>query len=129
MPFECVAVGDSIAVGTGAALGCETYAKVGAPSSSISGVYTSSGMCIISAGSNDPTNPRLRANLIRIRGGIKCPRVLWILPMHSGAARVVRQVAAKFGDGVVGFTPGRDRVHPKSYKALANKIRALKEEK
>lgn len=119
--IDCVAIGDSIAVGTGKALGCEIRAHVGWPSSKIVNLANGvkSELCIISAGSNDPKNPKLLLNLKTIRGKIDCVRVIWILPVNKTAANAVRTAAS--GERVVGFTPGKDNVHPKNYNTLAKK--------
>jgi hypothetical protein len=122
--IDCVAIGDSIAVGTGQALGCEIRAHVGWPSSKI--VKLANGVraetCIISAGSNDPTNPKLLINLRTIRGKIGCVRVIWVLPVNTKAKNAVR-AAVRSGDCTVNFTPGKDKVHPKSYQTLAKNIK------
>lgn len=114
--MDCVAIGDSIAVGVSRPLGCETRAYVGWPSNKIinlaSGRYHAT--CIISAGSNDPNNPHLRINLKKIRDRAKCSSYVWIQPTMS--------VAKEYGDVVISFTPSKDRVHPRSYSELAKKV-------
>ena len=122
--MDCVAIGDSIAVGVSRPLGCETRAYVGWPSNKIinlaSGRYHAT--CIISAGSNDPKNPHLRINLRKIRDRAKCSSYVWIRPMHSIAAAATMSVAREYGDIVVSFIPSKDRVHPRSYSELAKKV-------
>lgn len=121
--FDCVAIGDSIAVGVGQALHCSIHAKVGASSTAIVSYARGNGFCIVSAGSNDPHNPNLRRNLEKIRSNLNpCDKIIWILPQNSKAAKVVNAVATKHGDYVVSFKAGADGVHPKSYKELANRI-------
>lgn len=118
----CLAAGDSIAVGLGPAMGCATVARVGIPSAAVVGrVRPGYGLVVISAGSNDPVNPRLRANLRAARARAS-GRIVWVVP-HNGAGPAVRAVAAERGDSAVGFTAGRDGVHPQSYAALARSIR------
>jgi hypothetical protein len=121
--IDCIAIGDSIAVGTGRAMGCEIRAHVGWPSGKI--VNLANGVkqeiCIISAGSNDPKNPKLLLNLKTIRGKIDCVKVIWILPVNSKAASSVRSAAKN--DCVVRFTPSKDNVHPKSYKKVVSTIK------
>ncbi len=124
--MDCVAVGDSIAVGVGQAAHCSINAKVGASSSYIANhvVASNKSVAIVSAGSNDPTNPHLRSNLIKIRSKLNSDRVVWILPYDRRAAKIVRSVAITFGDGYIdlsGFDT-RDRVHPSSYSAVAKNI-------
>jgi hypothetical protein len=124
--IDCIAVGDSIAVGTGQAMHCTVRAHVGWSSSKI--VTLSNGvkaeLCIISAGSNDPKNPKLIVNLKKIRNNLDCNKVVWIKPINPTAANAV--LAAKKGnDSVVSFTPSKDKVHPKSYSTLANSIKKV----
>lgn len=125
--IDCVAVGDSIAVGTGQAMGCEVRAHVGWSSSKIvnlaNGVKAE--LCVISAGSNDPNNPKLLLNLKTIRGKIDCVKVVWIQPINKKAATAVRN-AKRNGDSLVTFSPSKDNVHPKNYNALAKKCLLLK---
>jgi hypothetical protein len=115
--------GDSIALGVAEQLHWAHNAKVGAPSSDIvHRVPTGSHhFIVISAGSNDPLNRRLGANLEAMRrragGG-----VLWIAPVNAHARAVVEHVAHEHGDHVVTFTPGHDHVHPRSYAELAQRI-------
>ena len=125
--IDCVAIGDSIAVGTGKAMGCEIRAYIGWSSSKIvnlaNGVKAE--LCVISAGSNDPNNPKLLLNLKTIRGKIDCVKVVWIQPINKKAASAVRN-AVRSGDNVVTFLPAKDNVHPKNYNALAKKCLLLK---
>ena len=124
--IDCIAVGDSIAVGTGQAMHCTVRAHVGWSSSKI--VTLSNGvkaeLCIISAGSNDPKNPKLIVNLKKIRNNLDCNKVVWIKPINSTAANAV-SAAKKGNDSVVSFTPSKDKVHPKSYSTLANSIKKV----
>lgn len=120
--------GDSIALGTAQALGWAHNARVGAPSHEIiSKVPTDTfNSLVLSAGSNDPTNPGLRSNLMAMRrkagGG---SHVIWIEPVDPRARAVVDSVAHANGDRTVSFTPGKDHVHPRSYGELARKIHAM----
>jgi hypothetical protein len=115
----CTAIGDSIAVGYGQVAQCTINARVGASSGEIARKARGAGFCVISAGSNDPDNPRLVDNLLAIRRKVSnCSSVVWIVPVNQRAAHAVRQVAAKFGDRAVPFKPSKDNVHPKSYVAL-----------
>lgn len=125
--MTCLIVGDSLA--TPAGLGgqfpqCEVRAHRGIPSRSIVGL--SGGVfswAVISAGSNDPSNPALRSNLEAIRSRIIAPHVVWVAPANARAAWTVRAVASAHGDGVATFAPGGDGVHPRSYGALARSVR------
>lgn len=124
--IDCIAVGDSIAVGTGQAMHCTVRAHVGWPSGKI--ITLSNGvkaeLCIISAGSNDPKNPKLVVNLKKIRNNVNCKKVVWIKPVNSTAANAVYS-AKNATDSIVSFTPSKDNVHPKSYKALVNSIKIV----
>lgn len=124
--MDCVAIGDSIAVGIGSAEHCVINAKVGAPSSYIANhvMSTDKKIAVISAGSNDPTNPRLLNNLQVIRAKVKAQRVVWILPYNRKAAGVVKAIAVQHGDAYIdlkGFKT-RDGVHPSSYSSVAMRI-------
>jgi uncharacterized protein with von Willebrand factor type A (vWA) domain len=119
--------GDSIALGTAQALHWQHDAKVGAPSSDIihrvpHGTFHE---LVLSAGSNDPRNPRLAANLETMRRRATGGGVVWIAPVEAHARATVEHVAHEHGDRVVTFTPGKDHVHPRSYTELARRIQAL----
>jgi hypothetical protein len=122
---SCAIVGDSIAAGAGKYVaGCKVDAKIGIPSGAvIDRVDPAVEINVVSAGSNDPDNPKLRANLEHIRGRAK--HVVWILPIDARARAAVEAVAAEHRDPVVGFEPGSDRVHPRSEEALAKSIDAV----
>jgi hypothetical protein len=122
---SCAVVGDSIAVGAGQFIRkCKMNAKSGIPSRSvIARVDPTADVNVISAGSNDPDNPILHANLERIRS--RAARAVWILPIDSRARAAVQTIAVSHGDPVVSFVPARDRVHPRSDAALARSINAV----
>lgn len=121
--MDCVALGDSIAVGISQHSQCRKAAIVGVPSAKILTMAknVSADTVVISAGSNDPNNPSLRGNLYNIRKSVKAKRVIWIAPYNQNAAAVVREVASYFNDGVIHLTnyASGDRVHPKNYRLLA----------
>ena len=119
---DCLAAGDSLIVGLAPYLhGCTINAKVGISSAAIIQRVGNTKLLIVSAGSNDPYNPRLEANLKAIRA--KANKVIWIVPQNRRAAQVALSVARFFGDSVVTFTPSRDGIHPKSYGVLAESVR------
>ncbi len=121
----CLIAGDSIAVGVAPYLPrCAVNAKVGITSTAIIRRVGAANLLIISAGSNDPRNPRLINNLKSIRAKAT-GRVIWIQPIDPVAAAAVRRVAALHGDHVVTFSPARDHVHPASDKTLATRVRAV----
>ena len=121
---SCAIVGDSIALGISMQIpACRHNAKVGIASDAvIARVDASVEVTVVSAGSNDPSNPRLRDNLKRIRKRAK--RVIWVLPVNAKARAAVTAVAAAHGDPVVSFAPAGDHVHPQSYAALARTVSA-----
>lgn len=119
---SCHIAGDSIAVGLHYGLrGCTWSAKVGIPSGAIVARVAPARILVVSAGSNDPANPHLAANLEAIRnraaGG-----VIWILPAVPSARAVVARIAAAHGDRTVAFLAGRDHIHPRSYADLARAV-------
>ena len=124
--MSCLITGDSIAVGLSWFIkGCVVAAKVGAPSAYIleHTPMISVDTAYISAGSNDPYNPDLAKNLIAIRTKIDAKKFVFILPTNLQARDNLYIIAMKNGDGVVQFTAGKDGIHPKSYKDLANAAR------
>lgn len=132
--MTCAIVGDSIAVGTAQAESlpaklrppCTMDAKIGIPSAQVIGRVHSADLLVVSAGSNDPDNPRLEQNLRAIRAKAT-GKVLWIVPVNPRAAAIVKTVAFKNGDSFVSFTPGRDHLHPHSYAPLIAAVnKALK---
>lgn len=123
---SCLVAGDSIAVGTAELLpGCSRDAKVGEPSAAIVGrVRPGSAVVVLSSGSNDALNPALERNLEAARARAAASRWIWIVPQPRVAAAIVRAVAARHGDAAVTFRPGRDGIHPASYRALARAVLA-----
>lgn len=124
-----ICIGDSIAThpGLGNALHCnQVLAVKGVPSHYIIGEAERSGhdnICVISAGSNDPMNVNLEANLEDIRRNVHCSIVVWVRPANRRASEIVGKVANEHGDKSVQVYPGSDGVHPKSYQELANAIK------
>lgn len=129
----CWVEGDSIALGTHDAEGlpasyklveCSVDAKIGIPSSEIIGRAHDAMLVVISAGSNDPQNPKLSDNLEAIRTVAK-NKVLWIVPAISPtAAAAVKKVAAEHHDDTVEFVAGKDHTHPLTYKPIISQVRA-----
>ena len=56
----------------------------------------------------------------RVHGG----GVTWIEPVNARARSVVDSVAHSYGDRVVGFTPDKGGIHPRSYSELAHRIQS-----
>ena len=118
-------IGDSIAVGLGAQFrhGATVNAKVGISSGAIiARAGVSARWVAISAGSNDPANKRLPANLESIRARVHAGQIIWIIPRNATAAKAVIGLAHRHGDNTVGFLAGRDGIHPQSYVALARDV-------
>lgn len=122
----CIALGDSIAVGISQHSHCRKAAIVGVPSSKIISMAknVSADVVVISAGSNDPNNPKLKTNLIDVRRNIKSNKIIWIVPYNERAARIVREVATIYGDGYISLTnhASSDRIHPKNYRLLSKDV-------
>lgn len=119
--MTCLIAGDSIAAGIHYP-SCTVNAKIGIPSAAIVSRVSDADLVVISAGSNDPDNPHLIANLRAMRAKIKHGRALWIVPMHPKAAAAVRLVANESSDGMVTFAPARDGVHPHTYGGILRAI-------
>ncbi|MHA3795567.1 SGNH/GDSL hydrolase family protein [Sphingomonas sp. YL-JM2C] len=131
--FECLFLGDSIGLGTARAVNaiyspqCEVRAAVGAGSSEILRwplPGRALGAAIISIGANDPANPALAANLQTIRVRLNTRRAIWLLPYCRDRARIVRAVAAMFGDEALdlGRFRTKDGIHPQSYREVAKAL-------
>jgi putative chitinase len=126
-----IILGDSIAQGLGQEFpGAETIARVGASTRAILAMipaqFPVDVPVIISAGTNDLWDTvALEAALRALRSGIPpALPVIWILPSND-ARSAVERVAEVRGDTTVAFTPGRDGIHPRSYRALADDVRAV----
>jgi hypothetical protein len=133
---SCVVTGDSVAVGVGAAMkGCGVSARVGISSTASASRIGSGGKWVIaSIGSNDfprgitpaqrsQSEARVRNALARAfasAGG----RLILVLPAN-GARATVAAWAAQHGVRTVGFSPGRDGIHPSSYGDVARRIRGM----
>lgn len=118
----CMIGGDSIALDLARAMPeCCVDAQNCITSAAIISRVHASPVMIISAGSNDPHNWRLLANLKAIRGRAT-GQVIFIAPADRIAAQAVRDAAAP-GDAVIGFVAGGDGVHPKNIRALAAAVR------
>jgi hypothetical protein len=120
-----VAVGDSIALGTGHALGVSTYGRVGAGSCEIvrrvpRGAYAHA---VISAGINDGGGC-VAAVRARVRAGV----VVWILPAPINPGRAAVLAAVRPGDGTVSYACAgpctKSNFHPASYAVVAAAVRA-----
>lgn len=120
-----ISVGDSIAKGTGEALGAETHAVVGAGSCTIVGFFPPGHFdhAVVSAGINDGGKC-----VAQVRAKVDADVVVWILPanINKGYA-AVRAVARAFGDRTVRYTCRggctKTNFHPDSYAKVARWVR------
>lgn len=121
-----LALGDSIALGTGHALRMPTQAVTGAGSCAIAdwrhrGSY---GHVVISAGINDSG-----LCVLAVRASVRAMRVIWILPAPINGGREMVLQSMRIGDRFVSYTcPGkhgctRSNFHPASYAAVARAVR------
>lgn len=133
-PHGCGVIGDCIAVGLGSVMRqCDTNGRVGRSAAAVArerlpGRYE---YVVISAGSNNPDDPNLEAQLRQIREQARGDRVVWIVPTHprlGRAAALIRRVAAERADLLVPVSdpPRRgtapDGVHPRAYQSLASAV-------
>jgi hypothetical protein len=121
---DCTIIGDSLAVGLGAALGarCEVHARVGAGATEAGRwAIGGGGLLIVALGTNGPTPAALLASLqsIAARADQGGRRIVWILPVREPNRSIVSRVAAGRGEPALSFQPGRDGFHPRAYGPLA----------
>jgi hypothetical protein len=122
-----LALGDSIALGTGHALGVPTVARVGAGSCEIADWLPRRGSyrrVVISAGINDQG-----LCVQALRAGLRAKEVIWILPAPINAGRGMVQAVMQPGDKAVSYRCAgpctRSNFHPASYPAVARAIRRV----
>ena len=123
-----VSVGDSIALGTGRALGVETHAKQSMGSCWIARQvpHKQYDHAVVSAGINDPPGPCVEA----VIKAIMARHVVVILPAPINSARAhVASVAAKYGLTTISYVCAggctKRNFHPRSYAEVANNVRAI----
>lgn len=125
---EDLAIGDSIAVGTGQALHVRTAARENMSSCWILAHEAVSGdfeHVVISAGINDAPGSCIES----IRAKYTNAKVVWILPAPINSARAhVAAVAAAHGDKMVSYrcagACSKANFHPKSYPSVAAAVRS-----
>lgn len=140
--FECLIIGDSIAVATKLFKPeCVLVGKGGINSKQwVNAHITSSPFiaktAIISLGTNDHKWIKTEDELRTVRINVKADRVYWILPYGNGNApqnlpietiqNIVKKVALEYGDIVIPITGiSSDKIHPSTqgYKDIANKTK------
>lgn len=133
--FECLIVGDSIAVGVAHERPeCVSYSKGGINTHQWNNKYRHEKMnaktVIISLGTNDHKHVKTLVELNYMRGLVKADRVFWILPpcndtfCKQEVNQWVEQVAKEYGDTIIGTQRlQKDKIHPSwtGYKELAKK--------
>lgn len=118
----CLLAGDSIALGLHSYLECTVNARVEEHVPAIVNRISPAPFVIISAGSNDDCRPNLYINLIKVREAAGKSKVIWIAPADACRRNSVQSIATKYGDIVISFVPGRDKVHPSCNACLAFNI-------
>ena len=118
-------LGDSIALGTGHALGKPTVARKGAGSCEIAGWLPARGgygRVVISAGINDDG-----ACVATLRSRLRARRVIWILPAPINGGRAAVLKAIHVGDGSLSYRCAgpctKSNFHPGSYAKVAADVR------
>lgn len=133
--FDCMIMGDSIAVATHQLKpGCVSYSQSGISSTGWSKRYImndlKAGVVIISLGSNDISGRDYTyGNLMAIRGKIKASKVYWIAPnpeVKPKEYQDVNLIAGTFNDEVL--LPKqyqKDKIHPSTagYKELIDRVK------
>ena len=120
---ETLALGDSIALGTGQAIHAETVAVKGMGSCAIERMMPAKHFdrAVISAGVNDAPGLCVDAILARV----DADKVIVILPPGINSARKhIEAAAAAHHFKTISFIPGNDGLHPRSYAEVAAKVNA-----
>jgi len=131
--FECLIIGDSIAVGTAMFdKECHTYAKSGINSWQFNRMWSAedlkSGLVVISLGTNDHKgiNTRKELELIRARAE-GSGKVFWIMPaIKPNIQEIVADIAQEHGDTIIPITSLQpDKIHPNwtGYKKIVKEIK------
>ena len=139
--FDCLIVGDSIAVGTHQFKPeCVSYSKGGINShqwinQNVGKLPLNAKTVIISLGSNDHKWVNTESELRALREMTKADRVYWILPAGNLKASqvsiqyiqlTVKEIAKQYGDVVIPITRLQaDGIHPSwaGYKEIAEKTK------
>jgi lysophospholipase L1-like esterase len=130
--FDCLIIGDSIAVGAQQFRPeCHAMAKGGINSWQWNKKYKDQSLgaktVIISLGSNDHQGVRTIWELQEMRRRVTADKVFWILPaIKPDVQNMVKLVAEEYGDTVLPITRLQpDKVHPSwaGYRELAEKTK------
>lgn len=132
--FECLIMGDSLAVGTSHfRKECVLIAKSGINSGDYISKYMAapfdSKTTIISLGSNDTKLMDTYENVLKLRKNITSGKVYWILPANKEWKRKhIWLVANEFGDSIIDprtTEMSLDHVHPtfNGYKEIAERTK------
>ena len=138
--FECLMLGDSIAIGAQQFYPtCAKIAKGGINSWQFNKIFVSEDLiartAIISLGSNDHAHIKTERELLKVRERLKAERVFWILPAGNLQASnvpieeiqtIVYNIAGKYNDRVVGIEGVQpDGIHPSkdAYKKIVEKVK------
>lgn len=130
--FECMILGDSIAVGVSQQRPqCVAYAKSGWNSSQWNKTFINKDLrakiIMISLGSNDHDGVHTFKELMKLRQSIDSGEVFWIMPaIKPNVQEHIRIIARNFGDTILNIADvSKDGVHPttKGYKILAGQTK------
>jgi len=129
--FECIILGDSIAVGTHQAkTECVAYAQGGISSYQWNRKYNHTNLeakiVVISLGSNDSTAIHTEQELRTLRNRITSAHVMWIVPnVKPYIQQIVKMLAREYGDSAIPIKHSSpDGIHPTvpEYKSIARAI-------
>ena len=134
--FDCLILGDSIAVGTHSARPeCVAYAKTSINSRQFNKEYpqTFNGkVVVISLGSNDHKYIKTEKELFKLRERVQAERVYWILPAGNAKTseipvvriqEYVESIAEMYGDWIIRIPSlSKDGIHPtgNGYKKIGD---------
>ena len=128
--YNCMLIGDSLAVGVSQQINCMTvHAKVGDSTAAVlhkNPLHYSPKVTLISVGSNDTGDQSAQYQKLRDRID---GTVIWVLPAKQHYAReAILALALKRGDQIIDAKPyvGKDGVHPsvKGYQYMADHVRS-----
>lgn len=129
--FDCLILGDSIAVGTASIRQeCVSYSHGGWNSWQWNKKYLgkdrkelNANTVIISLGTNDHSGVNTFQELLKLRNNVRAGSVYWIMPpIKPEVQEVVKIIANNFGDTIIKTDRlQQDKIHPSwaGYKELA----------